>query len=102
MRVDPDAALREAAVRRARERTALYDDLVPRDALLEGFIYRGARISFGSLYKGIHRGLVGPVASDRLNRLACEMWRAAWSAMAQPLWLTTSTLCPSGSRTNAP
>jgi len=24
------------------------------------------------------------------------------SAMAQRLWLTTSTLCPSGSRTNAP
>src|SRR5829696_7600109 len=46
--------------------------------------------------------LVGPVASDRLKRLACEMWRAASSAVAQRLWLTTSTLCPSGSRTNAP
>src|SRR3954454_13322060 len=55
MPVDPDALLREAAVRRARDLTALYDDLVPRDALLEGFILRGARISFGSLYKGIHR-----------------------------------------------
>ncbi len=31
-----------------------------------------------------------------------EMCRAASSAMAQRLWLTTSTLCPSGSRTNAP
>jgi hypothetical protein len=31
-----------------------------------------------------------------------EMWRAASSSMAQRLWLTTSTLCPSGSRTNAP
>ncbi len=40
--------------------------------------------------------------SDRLKRLACEMWRAASSAMAQRLWLTTSTLCRSGSRTNAP
>src|SRR5204863_9555992 len=29
-------------------------------------------------------------------------WRAASSSMAQRLWLTTSTLCPSGSRTNAP
>jgi hypothetical protein len=46
-------------------------------------------------------GVVGPVASDRLKRLACEMWRAAASAMAQRLWLTTSTLCTSGSRTNA-
>ena len=46
--------------------------------------------------------LAGPVASDRLKRLAYEMWRAASSAMAQRLWLTTSTLCPSGSRTNAP
>jgi len=55
MRADPDASLREAAVRRARELTALYDDLVPRDALLEGFRHDHARISFGSLYKGIHR-----------------------------------------------
>jgi putative restriction endonuclease len=55
MRADPDAALRQAAVRRARQLTAIYDDLVPRTALLEGFHYRGARISFGSLYKGIHR-----------------------------------------------
>jgi hypothetical protein len=31
-----------------------------------------------------------------------ENWRAASSAMAQRLWLTTSTLCPSGSRTKAP
>lgn len=31
-----------------------------------------------------------------------EMWRAASSVIAQRLWLTTSTLCPSGSRTNAP
>ncbi len=31
-----------------------------------------------------------------------EMWRAASLAMAQRLWLTTSTLCPSGSRTKAP
>ena len=31
-----------------------------------------------------------------------ETWRAASLAMAQRLWLTTSTLCPSGSRTNAP
>src|SRR3954447_4430072 len=36
------------------------------------------------------------------ERLTCEMWRAASSAVAQRLWLTTSTLCPSGSRTNAP
>jgi hypothetical protein len=31
-----------------------------------------------------------------------EMCRAASSVIAQRLWLTTSTLCPSGSRTNAP
>jgi EmrB/QacA subfamily drug resistance transporter len=31
-----------------------------------------------------------------------ENRRAASSAMAQRLWLTTSTLCPSGSRTKAP
>jgi Phage integrase family len=30
-----------------------------------------------------------------------EMWRAASWVIAQRLWLTTSTLCPSGSRTNA-
>jgi hypothetical protein len=39
------------------------------------------------------------------RHLACmpaePVWRAA-SAMAQRLWLTTSTLCPSGSSTNAP
>jgi len=32
---------------------------------------------------------------------ACEMWPAA-AATAQRLWLMTSKLCPSGSRTNAP
>jgi hypothetical protein len=40
--------------------------------------------------------------SDRLERSAPERWRAAASAVAQRLWLTTSMLCPSGSRTNAP
>ena len=34
------------------------------------------------------------------KRLACEIWRAA-AAMAERLWLTTKTLCPSRSGTNA-
>ncbi len=42
------------------------------------------------------------VAIDRLKRSVSEIWRAASAAMAHRLWWTTSMLCPSGSRTNAP
>ena len=38
---------------------------------------------------------------ERGDALAGDVWAAA-SSMAQRLWLTTSTLCPSGSRTKAP
>lgn len=62
--VDPDHALRVAAVRRARELADLYQDLVPRDVLLQGFDFNGHRVSFGSFQKGIHRSRLqqGPAA----------------------------------------
>jgi len=41
-------------------------------------------------------------SASSVASLSGEMWRAASLAMAQRLWLTTSMLCPSGSRTNAP
>src|SRR4051812_7161593 len=64
MRVDPDAALRQAAVERARALSLTYDDLVPVDALREGFTFNAQRISFGSFFKGIHRpsSMRGPAA----------------------------------------
>jgi len=43
-----DLELRTAAAARARELQRRYDDLVPVDALREGFMFRGERISFGS------------------------------------------------------
>jgi putative restriction endonuclease len=52
---DPDLALRQAAVARARELAHTYDDLVPLKRLREGFLFHGRRISFGSFQKGIHR-----------------------------------------------
>lgn len=55
MPVDPDLALRQAAITRARELSDAYDGLVPLAALRGGFLFRGQRISFGSFYKGIHR-----------------------------------------------
>ena len=55
MPVDPDLALRQAAITRAQELSAAHDDLVPLAALRAGFAFRGQRISFGSFYKGIHR-----------------------------------------------
>ena len=55
MPVDPDLALRQAAITRAQGLSSAYDDLVPLAALREGFEFRGQRISFGSFYKGIHR-----------------------------------------------
>ena len=61
---DPDLPIRQAAVARARQLARDYDDLVPRDRLLEGFSFGGARVSFGSFMKGIHRAGVqrGPAA----------------------------------------
>jgi putative restriction endonuclease len=54
MPVDPDLALRQAAITRAQELSDAYDGLVPLAALRNGFRFRGQRISFGSFYKGIH------------------------------------------------
>jgi putative restriction endonuclease len=62
--LDPDIALRQAAVARARDLTQAYDDLVPIERLREGFAFDGQRVSFGSFQKGIHRAAVqhGPAA----------------------------------------
>jgi putative restriction endonuclease len=53
--LDPDHALREAGIGRARELSRAFDDLVPISAIREGFWFQGERISFGSFQKGIHR-----------------------------------------------
>jgi hypothetical protein len=62
--VDPDLALRQAAVGRARELAQTYDDLVPLPRLREGFRFGGERVSFGSFQRGIHRSQLqrGPAA----------------------------------------
>jgi hypothetical protein len=41
-----------------------YDELVPLPRLREGFIFDGARVSYGSFQRGIHRGReqLGPAA----------------------------------------
>ena len=46
-----------------------FDDLVPRDTLLEGFQFRGQRIPFSSFQKGIHRArsMRGPAALSVLT-----------------------------------
>jgi putative restriction endonuclease len=64
MAVDPDLALRQAAITRAQELTDGFDGLVPLSALRAGFEFRGRRISYGSFYKGIHRPkeMQGPAA----------------------------------------
>jgi putative restriction endonuclease len=62
---DPDLALRQEAVTRARQLIQAYDpDPVPIARLREGFEFGGERISFGSFQKGIHRARVqrGPAA----------------------------------------
>ena len=53
--VDPDLALLQAAITRAQELSSAYNDLVPLNAIREGFWFRGQRISFGSFYRGIYR-----------------------------------------------
>jgi putative restriction endonuclease len=62
--VDPDLALGQAAVARARTLGQTYDDLVPLERLREGFDFDGRRVSFGSFQKGIHRSQLqnGPAA----------------------------------------
>src|SRR5689334_2922356 len=61
---DPDLPLRRAAVARARELAAQYDDLVPLARLREGFSFSGGQVSFGSFQRGIHRARIqrGPAA----------------------------------------
>jgi hypothetical protein len=53
--VDPDLALRQAAVARARQLAEVYDDLVPLARLRQGFQFEGARVSFGSFQRGVSR-----------------------------------------------
>jgi putative restriction endonuclease len=62
--VDPDLALRQAAVACARKLVQTHDDLVPVGRLREGFLFGGERVSFGSFQKGIHRSRLqrGPAA----------------------------------------
>ena len=64
MPVDPDLALRQAAITRAQELSDAYDGLVPLPALRTGFEFRGRRVSYGSFFKGIHRPkeMQGPAA----------------------------------------
>jgi putative restriction endonuclease len=62
--VDPDLALRQEAVTRARQLIQAHHDMVPLERLREGFQFEGQRISFGSFQKGIHRARTqrGPAA----------------------------------------
>src|SRR5215218_575598 len=62
--VDPDLPLRQAAVSAARRLGQDYDDLVPLARLRDGFNFDGARVSFGSFQRGIHRAQIqrGPAA----------------------------------------
>ena len=64
MAVDPDLALRQAAITRVLELRQAYSDFVPRSVLQEGFIFRDGRVSFSSFQKGIHRArqMRGPAA----------------------------------------
>lgn len=61
---DRDLELRAAAAERVRELQRRYDDLVPVQALRQGFAFRGSRVSFGSFYSGIFRPkeMIGPAA----------------------------------------
>jgi putative restriction endonuclease len=78
--VDPDHELRAAAHRRARELGQRFNDLVPVDALREGFVYNGERISFGSFFKGIHRPkeMRGPAALTLTTAARVPGKRAAY------------------------
>ncbi len=50
-----DLELRQAALTRVRELQRRFDDLIPVQALREGFQHRGRRVSFGSFFSGIFR-----------------------------------------------
>jgi putative restriction endonuclease len=78
--VDPDHDLRAAAHQRARDLGQRFNDLVPIDALREGFTYDGARISFGSFFKGIHRPkeMRGPAALTLTTAARVPGKRAAY------------------------
>jgi putative restriction endonuclease len=67
--VDPDLALRQEAVANARRLTQAYDDVVPLARLREGFVFEGARVSYGSFQRGIHRARIqqGPAALTLLT-----------------------------------
>jgi hypothetical protein len=60
----PDLPLRHAAVAQARALAQEHDDLVPLSRLRDGFLFGGARVSFGSFQRGIHRARIqrGPAA----------------------------------------
>jgi putative restriction endonuclease len=64
MKPDVDFQLRIAAIARVNELSRQFDDVIPVDALREGFAFDGARISFGSFYSGIFRPkqMRGPAA----------------------------------------
>lgn len=59
-----DTELRRAALEAVRVLQQRYEDLIPIDALREGFTFAGRRVSFGSFYSGIYRPreLIGPAA----------------------------------------
>jgi hypothetical protein len=83
MPVDPDLALRQAAITRAQELSDAYDGLVPLSALRGGFESRGRQISFGSFYKGIHR------PKEMEGRAALTLMTAATTAPARSTSPTT-------------
>ena len=62
--IDPDTALRQAALQRAWDLQQAFHEVVPMSAIREGFFFNGERVSFGSFQKGIHRAKeqVGPAA----------------------------------------
>jgi hypothetical protein len=55
MSVDPDLALRQAAITRVLELREAHGDFVHRDVLRQGFFFRGETVPFSSFQKGIHR-----------------------------------------------
>jgi putative restriction endonuclease len=64
MPVDPDLALRQAAITRVLELREAFGDFVHRDVLRQGFLFHDERIPFSSFQKGIHRArqMRGPAA----------------------------------------
>jgi putative restriction endonuclease len=67
--MDPDHAVRRAAIDHVRRLARQYDDLVPRAALLDGFWFDSERWSLGSLQNGIYRPrrFSGPAALTLLT-----------------------------------